>query len=529
MGVTFSHGRALRQVDVVEVEEGYRDMAGSTRYGRSGARRAVVAALVLATALLVGAAGTRSPVSPISPPPAPPSATAIPWTTATPPLAPTPVGAPVGARPCHAAALTAADLGTSALTGGQLATGIGVGNRSAVACTLFGVPVVDLLDGQGRPLPRRQDTAAGFGGPLRRVVLPPGLGPLRPGFPTPGQPAIDIFWRVNGAGGFACVPAPPVAVAVRVVLPAGGGSLTVPVTRIAPCGSQIGVTGFQDVVAPAPATPVYPLSVRLRLPATALAGQPLRYAVVLTNAGTMPVRFHAGCPAYREVLVVSAGPPGARRGIVQHRYLLNCGAVRAVAPGARVAFAMVLDIPAWVSPGVQTLAWALDHGALPVKAGGKVPLRIVRSPGPTRSLTITSCRVSGVRVSAAWDHAAAYLEGTVTISDRTAAPCGLAGGDDNIPPVALLDARGRRLPLQPPAEPRAIAPLGVGIQLLPGHPEHFSFVWRNWCHPVPTALTISTALPTDRWPPVSLPVRAEAPPCAHASQPSTIEAYPLDG
>lgn len=280
---------------------------------------------------------------------------------------------------------------------------------------------------------------------------------------------------------------------------------------------------------PAPATPAYPLSAQLHLPATAIAGQPLRYAVTLTNAGTTPIRFRAGCPAYREVLVVAPGPPGARRGIVQHRYLLNCGALRSVAPGARVTFAMVLDIPPWVSPGVQTLAWTLDDGDLPVKVGGKMPLRLVRPPGPTRSPTSTSCRVAAVRVSAAWQHGATDLEGTVTISDRTAAPCGLFGGDDNIPPVALLDAQGHRLPLQPPAGPRLIAIGGVGIALLPGHPEHFSFVWRNWCYPVPTALTITTALPTYHWPHLSIPIHVDTPRCEHASQPSTVEAYPLNG
>ena len=151
----------------------------------------------------------------------------------------------------------------------------------------------------------------------------------------------------------------------RITAPRGLG-LTLLAVIVGAC-----MPGAAATISPIPAEA---LRVTLGAPAQAVAGQPLRYTALLANPGTTPIRL-TPCPTYQERL----NAPG---GSVVREYVLNCTAAPVMAPGERVAFAMVLDVPVSLPPTSDAaLVWILDpfhsEGFPPAGPVVKVPLAVV--------------------------------------------------------------------------------------------------------------------------------------------------------
>jgi hypothetical protein len=91
----------------------------------------------------------------------------------------------------------------------------------------------------------------------------------------------------------------------------------------------------------------------------------LRYTVTLTNPTDRPVWLR-DCPSYQQAVLLRDG------GKAVERHLLNCAPVGAIGPGQRVTFAMVLDLPVGLRPGVGVLTWVLER----VGVGQKVPVTV---------------------------------------------------------------------------------------------------------------------------------------------------------
>jgi hypothetical protein len=108
---------------------------------------------------------------------------------------------------------------------------------------------------------------------------------------------------------------------------------------------------FVSAIGLAPAEPeadaLSRLSVRLNVPARAVAGQTLKFEVVLTNPTTAPIRL-SPCPSY--VIGVSA----AR----EHAYRLNC-ANPLIAAGRSRVFDMEYALPAGTRAGLAKIGWLL--------------------------------------------------------------------------------------------------------------------------------------------------------------------------
>ncbi len=326
---------------------------------------------------------------------------AIPWidVTPAPPRLPTPSPIPVvpaGTPNCRAQDLRAVFLGGNALTGGQLIASFAFGNRSAAPCVLQGVPGLQLLDAAHNVIPGTNGSDGRV--PVQPILLAPNLGTTE-GQMVPGQAWFEIYWRVHDGAG-SCANPSPSATAARIQLPAGGGEVMVPLASprlgaIKPCGGEVGISPFQPVTPPPPpySPPPHQWMPEARLPASVKAGEPLRYEVTLRNVTAEPVRFGETCPTYREDLFPDEAltpippPPGkydkpepatpAKAPLGKHRYVLNCRPVGAIAPGAGVTFAMVLDVPTSAEPGRYLLLWALDEG-FSTTGIQKVPISIVR-------------------------------------------------------------------------------------------------------------------------------------------------------
>lgn len=145
-------------------------------------------------------------------------------------------------RPCAASDLLTS-ISSNALTGGQLLLGIALGNRSGSACQISQLPNIQLLDAQSHALPVTVSAEGEACPPCafqQPLLLLPDLGDIKPHVALrPGQGWVELEWATyDGAG--VCLTPPPIAMAVRLLLPDDGGAVTVDVTSefpsgIAPC------------------------------------------------------------------------------------------------------------------------------------------------------------------------------------------------------------------------------------------------------------------------------------------------------
>ena len=167
----------------------------------------------------------------------------------------------------------------------------------------------------------------------------------------------------------------PGRVGLRVTLP-GRGSLVPAVQAGTPRGlaarcdapgapSTLSRGPFGPELPEPPPSPLEGLTATIGLPPTAVAGQPLRYTVTLTNPTDRPISLR-DCPNYQQAVLLR------NHGKAAERHLLNCAPVGAIGPGQRVGFAMVLDLPAGLRPGAGVLTWVIER----VGVGQKVPVTV---------------------------------------------------------------------------------------------------------------------------------------------------------
>jgi hypothetical protein len=230
-----------------------------------------------------------------------------------------------------------------------------VTSRAGARCRLGGYPTIQLLDQQGRALPTRTGRAG------RSQVT--GLL-VRPGTAA----TVAFVWR-NWCG------PNPGLLGLRVTLP-GRGSLVPAVEAGTPrelttrcdapgAPSTLSRGPFAPALPEPPPSPLEGLTATIALPPTAVAGRPLRYTVTLTNPTQRPVSLR-DCPNYKQAVLLEVD------GKAVERHLLNCAPVGAIGPGQRVTFAMVLELPARLRPGVGVLSWVLESAGV----GQKVPVTV---------------------------------------------------------------------------------------------------------------------------------------------------------
>jgi hypothetical protein len=185
---------------------------------------------------------------------------------------------------------------------------------------------------------------------------------ILPGDPTP------IIGRID----------PPMAVGARCSVPNGPTIVSAGEVRPWP---------VPDVTVTArPAA----LSARIDAPSVAVAGEPLRFVVTLTNltSGTLALD---PCPSYIESLgghALPTAPPPSNfpsfkiwdpivryEGGVKESHLLNCGDAPSLAPAASITFETRLEVPA-NALGSDTLRWqVIAVGGAP---SATAPITIVR-------------------------------------------------------------------------------------------------------------------------------------------------------
>jgi Protein of unknown function (DUF4232) len=350
------------------VEEGARQARPpvAATIGRRSRRRrqrqaagVVLLGLALVGAVVVARASSPLPSGPLAPTPttrAPATPGGIvPWIAA-PPRPPAPAGSaavPPGTPACTADRLHAT-AGWEGATG-SLAGWVRVTSQAGASCRLGGFPAIQLLDQQGRALPTRTGRA--------------GRGQVTGVLVRPGTAATVTFVWYNWCG------PNPGLLGLRVTLP-GGGTLVpavqagTPRRLVARCDapgapSTLSRGPFAPQLPEPPPSPLEGLTATVGLPPTAVAGRPLRYTVTLTNPTDRPVWLR-DCPSYQQAVLLRDG------GKAVERHLLNCAPVGAIGPGQRVTFAMVLDLPVGLRPGVGVLTWVLER----VGVGQKVPVTV---------------------------------------------------------------------------------------------------------------------------------------------------------
>jgi hypothetical protein len=264
-----------------------------------------------------------------------------------------PIAAPA-APPCKASDLTVVYAGGQGATGHWI-NGISMANHAANACMLQGYPQLQLIVANGSALPVAQTDGNGWvGGAQGPVILTPNQPRSEVANPLPGQAYVNFEWIF-------CPEPQPVIASIRLSLGAGRGTVTMPASaagqRVAPSycndssqGRHLWVGPYQLVPNTAADQDAPTLAAKISIPATARTGKRLAYTLTLTNVSKGPVVFSL-CPSYVEIL---------GRKLAMGSYQLNCKAALPIPVGGSETFAMVLDLPANLSPGRQTLSWYLD-------------------------------------------------------------------------------------------------------------------------------------------------------------------------
>jgi hypothetical protein len=284
-----------------------------------------------------------------------------------PPAAP---AVPPGTSRCVAAQLEGVGL-AAGIAAGNVDTPLLLRNKGAVSCYLHGFVDVTVLDRRGRMLANAEG-AAGRGtffsdGPVTDVWMPAATPSLPKPFQTrdgrTGQAFMNFSW-------YDCQR--PLAAAIEMALPDGGGTLRMPYVVQASvnpyCQSE--KSTFKAIsrgpLSPAGSlSPYLEVDVKLTAPLEAKRGTSITYYVTLTNTGVRDYDMQP-CPDYIESFNGKQFPA---------TYQLNCSPVGKLSPAASVTFQMEFDVPSSMSPGAQDLSWYLADGRLE-PAGASTPLTI---------------------------------------------------------------------------------------------------------------------------------------------------------
>jgi len=261
---------------------------------------------------------------------------------ADPPLAP----------PCSAAQLR----GTLGIQGaaGNLGGPIWLTNTSHRACSLVGRPRLAFVGATSAWRITRWQGNSVFGGPASYDPLTPPPTSLRA--LAPGRSAATYVlwsnWCGTGSRPAGDSGKPPSAISVTAP---GGGRLVLtrdfhgrlgapPCEAAAP--SRMAVSAFTPYVPEGPPSSALPLTARITSVGVLRLGAWLSYIVVLRNHSSRSFSFGPACPAYYESF-----------GLRPVAYVLNCRAVRSIAPHGSARFAMRIVVPRHARP--NTLTWIL--------------------------------------------------------------------------------------------------------------------------------------------------------------------------
>lgn len=353
----------LTAVLAVVVVIGMTFAAGASRYlaGQSSGSHAPMAESTLAE--------TSTPTSQTPPPSAAVMPTSnlplIAWTGATPaPLVSTPVASPTppSVGRCAVGHLTLVAVAQPWRGSVENEIQMVVTNAGSAACYVEGVPQV---------------TVEQAGQQLSLTLQPaPAEVPIGPVTLGPGSQAI-----VEAGFDSYCVPdfAKPTTVAIQISSGPLRGRVKVSNDTIA-CEPGGAATNTMTVYpfepyppqpAPEPTWAQVEVSA-IELPASAVAGRSMTYAIVLTNTGETAASLDP-CPGYSQSIL--GMPDHEADGAII--YLLNCAAIGPViAPHQNVHLAMVYQVPAATPAGAQTFFWESYSGSF--QAATKVSLKVRR-------------------------------------------------------------------------------------------------------------------------------------------------------
>jgi hypothetical protein len=264
-------------------------------------------------------------------------------------------------RLCHRGDLQAIYSGSTGPIGGKMAGIIDLINVSQdhSDCLLQGIPTVQVFARQGGINLTQTPTATA---PFVPVVLNPAASTPTPLNEKAGA-RLQFEWRIDDSGTGKCSPGLEYATVAQLLL--AGPEEAVQVDSfvekgglaISFCPPYLGVGAFQPVTGNNGSVSPRYWKATLEVPPTSVAGKALTYRVTLENVYYRALEFRSGCPEYIEAL---AGPDGWTTG--KQFFLLNCGGVGVIAPGASVTFAMVIQIPPSAPGGNYSVIWELDTG-----------------------------------------------------------------------------------------------------------------------------------------------------------------------
>jgi hypothetical protein len=226
-------------------------------------------------------------------------------------------------------------------------------------CVVQGIPTVQVFARQGQIALTQTPTASPTVSP---VILNPAVST-----PTPlsGKAGawFQVVWRVDDSGTGKCAAGLEYATVMQLLLAGPQEAVQVDYfvekggRAVAFCPPHLSVGAFQTAGDTAGSVSPRYWKATLDVPPTAAVGKALNYKVTLQNVYYRALEFRNGCPEYIEVL---AGPDGWTTG--KEFFLLSCEGVGAVAPGASVTFAMVIQIPPSAPTGNYSVVWELDTG-----------------------------------------------------------------------------------------------------------------------------------------------------------------------
>ncbi|MGD0595345.1 MAG: DUF4232 domain-containing protein [Acidimicrobiales bacterium] len=314
--------------------------------------------LGVTVALLAGCTSSSTPTTTTSTAPA---SGVVAWvaTPAPPTTSTTTTTTTLAAAPSCTASELRVRAGRGGAATGNVAAPLLFTNAGASTCRLQGYPVLVGVTSAGGEVAIQAGHGTFFGN-----LVPTDLRPGSSG-------------RLLLAGSDMCVGSPTTSGAGQglraapyrwliVELPDGSGAVRV--RNRLPClplfESQLGV----EPPLPGTALPgTLPfLQAAAQTPAQVRAGLVMRYVIVLTNPGTMPVSL-LPCPGYTESLFVEIG--GQERD-EQRSYELNCRPLGRLVGHKSARFAMEIPVPAGAQAGVAKLGWSLNTGNGPYAGRG---------------------------------------------------------------------------------------------------------------------------------------------------------------
>lgn len=226
-------------------------------------------------------------------------------------------------------------------------------------CLIQGIPKVEVSARQGQIDLTQTPTASP---PFVPVVLNPSVSTPSPLGAKAGA-RLQFEWHVADSANGKCSAGLGYATVAQVLLAGPEEAILVDNfvekggLAVSFCPPYLGVGAFYAVTNTGGTVSPRYWSATIDMPPTAVAGKALKYKVTLQNVYYRALEFPSGCPEYVEIL---AGPDSWTTG--KEFFLLNCGGIGPIAPGASVTFAMVIQIPPTAPAGDYSVMWELDTG-----------------------------------------------------------------------------------------------------------------------------------------------------------------------